>query len=251
MRPRAGQCVGGRGGLLLNMDGAFASLSVIVPVGRGDGMSPVLRAQLAQLPRAVELHVVCANADDAARMQAAVPAHAGPQWRCLVAPPGRAAQQNAGARAATGRWLWFLHADSELAANTLPRLAAFLRRDESALGFFDLRFLDDGPALMPLNMLGAWLRSRWLGLPFGDQGLLLPRARFEQLGGFDTALHSGEDHDLVWRARRAGLPLRPLRATLYTSARKYAERGWWRTTGTHLGETWRQARRFSRTAASR
>ena len=115
------------------MDGAFASLSVIVPVGRGDGMSPVLRAQLAQLPRAVELHVVCANADDTARMQAALPVHAGPQWRCLLAPPGRAAQQNAGASAATGRWLWFLHADSELAANTLPRLAAFLRRNEEAL----------------------------------------------------------------------------------------------------------------------
>lgn len=228
------------------MVGAAASLSVIVPVGPGDSISPVLRAQLQHVTLASELIVVCANADDSARLQAAVPASAGVQWRFLVARPGRATQQNAGARAASGRWMWFLHADSELSSNTLPQLAAFLDRDEPALGFFDLRFLDDGPACMALNMLGAWLRSRWLRLPFGDQGLLLPRASFEQLGGFDAALPSGEDHDLVWRARRAGLPLQPLHATLYTSARKYAQHGWLTTTTAHLQTTWRQARRFSR-----
>lgn len=234
--------------MLLTVGDVLASLSVIVPVGRGDAISPVLRAQLQSLPHVVELHIVFADSGDAARMEATLStdAAAAPQWRCQVASPGRAAQQNAGAHAATGRWLWFLHADSELAANTVPQLAAFLRRDEAALGYFDLRFLDDGPAWMSLNTLGAWLRSRWFGLPFGDQGLLMPRARFEQMGGFDTALQSGEDHDLVWRARRAGLPLRPLHAALYTSARKYAHHGWLTTTTAHLQATWRQARRFSR-----
>ncbi|HZF97242.1 MAG TPA: glycosyl transferase family 2, partial [Pseudoxanthomonas sp.] len=99
---------------------------------------------------------------------------------------------------------------------------------------------------MALNALGAWFRSRCLGLPFGDQGLALPRALFERLGGFDESLRGGEDHDLVWRARRAGVPLQPARAPLYTSARKYAQRGWGATTAFHLRETWRQARRFSR-----
>ena len=56
----------------------------------------------------------------------------------------------------------------------------------------------DGLA-MQLNAAGANLRSRWLGLPFGDQGLVLPRASFERLGGFDPALRYGEDHALVWR----------------------------------------------------
>jgi GT2 family glycosyltransferase len=102
---------------------------------------------------------------------------------------------------------------------------------------------------MALNAGGAWLRSRWLGLPFVEQGLVLPRGIFAALGGFDTTLAHGEDHDLVWRARRGGLRLRPLRAPLYTSARRYAACGWLRTTTEHLAMTAQQAWRFSRPAA--
>lgn len=232
------------------MHAALAKVTVVVPVGPGDQVSPVLQAQLAGLPREAELHFVYASIADAERLHTAVP-HLpdGPRRECLVAAPGRAGQQNAGAQMASRDWLWFLHADSQLVPATLPALAEFVRRDEAALGYFDLRFLDDGPVLTRLNGMGAWLRSHWFGLPFGDQGLVLPRATFASLGGFDPGLSRGEDHDLVWRARRARLPLRPLNAPLYTSARKYAERGWWTTTKTHLHESWRQARRFSRTEA--
>lgn len=98
---------------------------------------------------------------------------------------------------------------------------------------------------MRLNAAGAWIRSHALGLPFGDQGLLLPRRTFERIGGFDPGLARGEDHELVWRLRCAGVPPRPVGAPLFTSARKYAERGWAATTASHLCETWRQARRFA------
>jgi hypothetical protein len=226
------------------MTAALARIAVVIPVGPGDLVSPTLLAQLAQLPADSEKIVVHA-AEGAAAAPSASPA-ATPAWREMHATRGRGSQQNAGACAATRDWLWFLHADSRLAPTTLSALASFVRRDENALGYFDLRFLDDGPALMRLNAFGARLRSRWLGLPFGDQGLVLPRAMFERLGGFDCTLGCGEDHDLVWRARRARIPLRPLGAPLYTSARKYAERGWWTTTAWHLQETWHQARRFSR-----
>ena len=175
----------------------------------------------------------------------------GPRWHRALAPRGRASQQNAGADATTAPWLWFLHADSMLAPGTLPALASLLREDTPVLAYFDLHFLDDGPALMRVNALGAWLRSRWLGLPFGDQGLVLPRATFDALGGFDTALVRGEDHDLVWRARRAGVPVRPLRAPIYTSARRYAEHGWARATAGNLMESWQQARRFARARQDR
>jgi len=51
----------------------------------------------------------------------------------------------------------------------------------------------------------------------------------------------------VWRARRAGLPLRAIDAALVTSARKYAERGWLRTTLRHwrltADQAWREMRR--------
>ena len=100
---------------------------------------------------------------------------------------------------------------------------------------------------MHLNALGVFVRSRWLGLPFGDQGFFLARAVFERLGGFDTAVPFGEDHALVWAARRAGVAIVPAGAPLYTSARKYAEGGWLATTARHVwwttAQVWREARR--------
>jgi hypothetical protein len=228
------------------VDAALAKVTVVIPVGPGDTVAPGLRMQLRALPSQTRVRVVCAREEDAALLRAAGTAHPLPRWEILAAAPGRALQQNFGAAGARTAYLWFLHADSHLADDTLRALADFLAREEWALGYFDLRFLDDGPRWVHLNALGAWLRSHWLKLPFGDQGFVLPRAAFEDLAGFDPRLSSGEDHDLVWRARRADLPIRALHANLYTSARKYAERGWWRTTWQHVAATCRQARQFSR-----
>lgn len=231
----------------------LARVTAVVPVGPGDAVAPSLREQLLELP--LQVHEV--RASDPATGASGVRAGPRPQWRISHAPPGRARQQNAGARDAAGDWLWFLHADCELAPDTVLALSRFVasavgRAGNVApiAGYFDLRFLDDGPAMTRLNAAGAWLRSHWLGLPFGDQGLLLPRRLFERMGGFDNALERGEDHDLVWRLRRAGVALQPVGAPLLTSARKYAERGWWATTTGHLGETARQAWRFSRRASA-
>lgn len=228
----------------MNMDRALARLSVIVPVGPGDTLGPSLRSQLDALPRDAEVHVV--HADEHAFDAPASAPGTGPHWYRHCARPGRAHQQNTGADGARGEWLWFLHADSHLAPGTWAALAKLLRANAPVLAYFDLRFLGDGPALMWMNTLGARIRSRWLGLPFGDQGLVLPRSVFRHLGGFDEALQYGEDHALVWQARRMGVRLQPLRVPIYTSARKYARHGWMRTSVWHLRETWRQARRFSR-----
>jgi GT2 family glycosyltransferase len=172
-----------------------------------------------------------------------------------VAPAGRAQQQNAGAFASQRPWLWFLHADSRPDAEVFCALRRFVAHGTPALGWFRLRFgAQSAPGIEPrllrrmrLNAAGANWRSRRLGLPFGDQGLVLPAGAFERLGGFDTRLAYGEDFALVCRARRQGLPLRELPAYLDTSARKYAERGWWRTTARHLGLTatlaWQEWRR--------
>ncbi len=232
---------------------ALAGLTVVVPVGPGDRLSPRLRGQLAALPNAAQVVVAGCEADARADTPGYVPGDVapgaggpGPRWTRLHAPAGRSLQQNAGAAQADGTWLWFLHADAALAPQTLPALARFIDAGVPALGYFDLRFLEDGPALMAFNAAGVWLRSRCLRLPFGDQGFVLPRALFDAVGGFDPGTERGEDHQLVWRVRRAGFPVRPARAPLYTSARRYAARGWGATTRAHVGETLRQAWRFSR-----
>ncbi|MFY8136371.1 MAG: TIGR04283 family arsenosugar biosynthesis glycosyltransferase [Aquimonas sp.] len=217
-------------------------LSIVVPIGPGETAWRALLDDLQSLPVDVELLLV--GVDRApVELDARSGALAG-RLRWLRTERGRAHQQNAGAAAARGEWLCFLHADSRLDAGAVRALAALAQRP-SALYYFDLGFFD-GPGLLRLNALGANLRSRLLGLPFGDQGLSLPRTAFERLGGFDPSLPRAEDHALVWAAHRAGLTVRPVGARLRTSGRRYAEAGWLRTTLRFLALTWTQARAFAK-----
>lgn len=223
-------------------------LSVIIPVAPADmDEVPLLLGQLVALPEPPEI-LVC-RADGTTRPAAFCITTAPQPIVDVVSPPGRARQMNAGGQRARGEWLWFLHADSVLSPDVWPALRAFLQRDEDAMGYFDLVFRHDGPRLAVLNAWGANLRSRLLGLPFGDQGLVLRRARWRALGGFDEAAAYGEDHLLVWAAHAAGLPLHRIPARLATSARKYQRHGWlattlahWRLTAVQAWPHWRQTR---------
>lgn len=219
-------------------------LSVIIPVAPEDSLAPRLQSQLAQFPPDVQLRVV--RASDDRRAASVVASDFACRCENLRAARGRASQQNAGAAGAAGDWLWFLHADSEMANDTISSVCSFAERNPGAAGYHELRFHGDGPLAMRLTEAGVWFRSHCFGLPFGDQGLFVRRDVFESVGGFDPLIERGEDHDLVWRLRRAGIPMRPVGSTLYTSARKYAKDGWWSTTLDHVHETWRQARQFSR-----
>ncbi len=238
--------------LLLTMDAGCGnpspsrSLSVIIPLAPGETDWQGLLRQLTTLPAGSEVIVV--GAEEASfSAPAEWPAHL--RYRQCRSDPGRARQQNLGARLATGHWLWFLHADSRLQPECLRELQRFLAVGTDALGWFTLGFRNDGPRLTRLNAIGANCRARWLGLPFGDQGLVLPRHCFEAVHGFDERVRHGEDHLLVWAVRHAGLPLRRIPALLETSARKYARHGWMATTWRHWQLTVAQmwcARRDSR-----
>lgn len=213
-------------------------LSIVIPAGPGDDAWHGLLPQLESIP---VREIVLVRPDDDDPISIALPT----RMRELRSRVGRAVQLNVGAAASSGGWLWFLHADSRLAPATTAALQRFMKRDRAAIGYFDLRFLDDGPTLTAINTFGTWWRSRLFHMPFGDQGFVMPRRVFDALGGYDESLASGEDHALIWAARRAGVGIKPLRASIHTSGRKYAQRGWWKTTRQHLALTWTQARRFS------
>ena len=225
----------------------LGDLAVVVPIGPGERAWRGLVAELGSLPPSARVVLVATSAADLPRPDDDALATLHAEVVTLVAARGRALQQNAGARTAARPWLWFLHADSRLAPSTLAALARTMAGAPHALGYFDLRFASDGPLAVHLNALGVRIRSRLLGLPFGDQGFFLTRTTFDRLGGFDAALAYGEDHALVWAARRAGVPLVAAGAPLYTSARKYAEHGWLRTTARHVrltaAQAWHEARR--------
>ncbi|MEO5628136.1 MAG: glycosyltransferase, partial [Thermomonas sp.] len=149
----------------------------MIPVGPGEVAWRDLVEQLSQLAARPQILLVFAVGD---RQSSDVPDHC----TTLTAPAGRAHQLNAGIAVADGEWLWLLHADSRLQPDTWPALRDHIAAAPRTLGWFRLTFTRDGPWLMRLNALGANLRARWLGLPFGDQGFVLHRDDAARLGPF-------------------------------------------------------------------
>jgi rSAM/selenodomain-associated transferase 2 len=142
----------------------------------------------------------------------------------IEAPRGRGSQLAAGAAAAEGDWLLFLHADTRLPRGWDDLVASFAAdpANRERAGVFALRFDDDGRAARITETIAAW-RSRWFGLPYGDQGLLIARELYEALGGF-AALPIMEDVDLVRRIGRSRLVTLP--AHVVTSAARYRRSGY-------------------------
>lgn len=147
--------------------------------------------------------------------------------RVVTAPTGRGQQLAAGAEAGQAPWLFFLHADSrpgEGWADAVGRFVADPASEERA-AYFRLRLDSPDPRARRLERLVGW-RSRTLGLPYGDQGLVMPRAFYRRLGGF-AAEPLMEDVELVRRIGRRRLV--PLAADMITSAQRYEHDGWaWR-----------------------
>ena len=149
-----------------------------------------------------------------------------PQVRRLRAPRGRGVQMNAGALAARGDILVFLHADTLLEPAHLAALRRAAADPEFQAGAFELAL---SPPLSALKFIawGANRRSRLLGLPYGDQALILRRDLFLALGGYSH--RRPEDLDLVIRLRRF-TRLRLLTPPVVSSGRKWLAQGYFLTT---------------------
>lgn len=152
--------------------------------------------------------------------------------RVVTAPRGRGNQLGAGAAESAAPWLLFLHADTRLSAGWAEQARRFMadpaNRERAA--HFRLRFDSDDPAARRVERAANW-RSERLGLPYGDQGLLIGRAFYESLGGF-RAMPLMEDVDLVRRIGRRRLTA--LAAEALTSAERYERDGWLRRPARNL-----------------
>jgi rSAM/selenodomain-associated transferase 2 len=144
--------------------------------------------------------------------------------RVTTAPPGRGGQLSVGAAAAKGEWLMFLHADTILESNWAKSATDFMASSEASnkAGYFKFRLDDDGPWVRRLETIVAW-RSRALGLPYGDQGLLMGQEFYHRLGGF-YPLPLMEDVEFVRRIGRRNLVA--LEADAVTSADRYRRDGY-------------------------
>ena len=148
---------------------------------------------------------------------------------------GRAVQQNYGAKAAKGKFLWFLHADSRIRRQDFEILKKTFKNYPNDIIYLNLKFLNASKKMW-INEIGTKIRSDLFKLPFGDQGLGVSKENFQKIAGFPQ-ISFGEDLLFVRKARKIGLKIKNCRANIYTSARKYEKNGWIKTTLEHLYKT--------------
>ncbi|MCC7281550.1 MAG: TIGR04283 family arsenosugar biosynthesis glycosyltransferase [Acetobacteraceae bacterium] len=193
-------------------------LSVVIPTLNAAASLP---ATLGPLAGVGELVVADGASSDSTRTLAA---SAGA--RVIGAPRGRGQQLRAGAAAAHGAWLLFLHADTRLDGAALSALRRHIDDPGNRMRAAYFRFALDDPsrAARRLERLVA-LRCRTLALPYGDQGLLVSRGLYDAVGGY-APIPLMEDVDLVRRIGRSRLV--GLQAAVVTSAERYRHRGYLR-----------------------
>lgn len=184
---------------------------------------PRLMQQIADQPENLELIVVDGGSSDAsvevARDHGAT---------VIASAKGRGRQMNAGTALARGEWLWYLHADCVVADGGVREICALTRRHFFRdWGYFRARIDAPGP-VFGLISWGIDLRSRWLQLPYGDQGLFVRTEIMQQFGGFIES-QLLEDVDLVRRLANIGKPIR-VASPVLINARRWRQLGAWGTT---------------------
>ena len=143
--------------------------------------------------------------------------------RGIRGPRGRGAQMHAGAKAASGTVLLFLHADTRLEADALLRIQAVVRDPGIAGGAFDLG-IDTPGAVYRVIEWGASLRSRLTRVPYGDQALFFRKSAYFRIGGF-RPIPLMEDVDLMRRLKKSGEKIRFISRRVWTSPRRWQQEG--------------------------
>ncbi len=139
----------------------------------------------------------------------------------------RGEQLRAGARAAKSTWILFLHADTILETGWETEVISFIEKIESgrradAAAAFKFILDDEGMAPRVLEFLVS-LRSAIFRMPYGDQGLLISRALYNEIGGYNV-MTLMEDVDIVRRLGRRRVVM--LRSRAITSAVRYRAEGY-------------------------
>ncbi|MFN9090995.1 MAG: TIGR04283 family arsenosugar biosynthesis glycosyltransferase [Alphaproteobacteria bacterium] len=152
--------------------------------------------------------------------------------RVLMGARGRGVQLRAAAEAATQPWLLAMHADTRPGPGWQDTVAGFIARPEAEAqaGYFRFRLDDAAPEARRLEAMVAW-RCRTLGLPYGDQGLLIARDFYWTLGGFEP-VPLMEDVALIRRIGHKRLVALP--ADFITSAEKWRRDGWYARSARNL-----------------
>ncbi|MBN3906553.1 MAG: TIGR04283 family arsenosugar biosynthesis glycosyltransferase [Nostoc sp. NMS1] len=147
--------------------------------------------------------------------------------KVISSSPGRAVQMNAGAVAASGEILLFLHADTRLPTGFDEMIRTALQQPGIVAGAFKLRI---DASLLSLRWVewGVKMRSHFCQMPYGDQAIFLTKEAFQQIGGFPE-LPIMEDFELMRRLKPIGRIV-IISTPVLTSARRWLQKGVFKTT---------------------
>ncbi len=199
-------------------------LSVIIPVLNEQAHLPQTVAALQASMAAAEIIVVDGGSSDGTREWLS----AQKELIVIASPRGRGIQLNAGAQAATGEVLLFLHGDCVVPTNAPGLLQQALLSAQTSGGAFLIRFAETRPRSLAIIAKGINARTLVTKTATGDQGIFVRRAVYDAIGGFaDWPLF--EDVDFVTRLKRHGKFV-IIREPITISARRYLANGPWRTT---------------------
>ena len=198
-------------------------LSVVIPARNDSAALARTLDHLHRLPGMDGAEVVVAAVGDPAGTARAVDGRAR-----LLRPDGstRAELMNAGAAAAQGGVLFFLHADSFPPSDALALIAHALADPRTVGGAFEHRFAEPVWSLRAITLINR-VRYRLTRNYYGDQGQFVRADVFHALGGFRD-LRLMEDLDFAQRLKRRGRSVL-IRTPLVTSGRRFLARGPWRT----------------------
>ncbi len=196
------------------------SVSIIIPaLNEAQSLSSIL-PDLVTSSGVSEVIVVDGGSGDDSRN---VVANCGARY--LSAERGRALQMNAGAAAASGDILLFLHADTQLPDNAIMLIDSAISSG-AVWGRFDLKLSGSHWLLRIVERMINW-RSCLSGIATGDQAIFLRREQFEAMGGY-AEIPLMEDVELSKRLRRLKWPA-CIRQPLTTSSRRWEHHGILRT----------------------
>ena len=193
-------------------------ISVVIPVLNEEKALPFCLKDLQRQEADFEIIVVDGGSSD--RTLAIAREHN--TVKPISSERGRARQMNAGAELASGEWLVFLHADTQLPDNALADIEALSANTDVRAGCFHQQFSGKHRLLQAISSLHNW-RCRRSRIVYGDQCLFIQREFFQQLNGFpDTDIL--EDVMLSEKIVEHSRPV-ILDSAVITDSRKFEQRG--------------------------
>ena len=199
--------------ILIKGDKSITKISIIIPTLNESKNLPLLLSDLSEINNKSEILIIDSTSKDKTKDIALIN---GTRFY-KINKNNRGLQLNYGAKKAKGEWLLFIHADSRLQFNWSRKIENIIRRDSNFIYYFNFKVNNKSFTYRFLEFF-VNLRCLLFKTPYGDQGLLIRKENFKNLGGYKT-IALMEDFEFISRINKKNL--RSLETPIFTSSRKW------------------------------